>query len=53
VLLGNAQLEGLRVDGILQANTRYRITDKRGERFTKVRVPRRGKTLTSGLSDLD
>ena len=40
VLLGNALRLGLRVDGILQADTRHRFTDKRGERFTQVRGPR-------------
>jgi hypothetical protein len=40
VLLGNALRLGLRVSGILQADTRHRFTDKRGERFTQVRGPR-------------
>jgi hypothetical protein len=53
VLLGNAHLLGLRVNRILQADTRHQIPNKRGERFTQVRGPRRGKTLTSCLSDLD
>jgi hypothetical protein len=30
VLLSNAHLEGLRVDGILEGNTRHRIPNKRG-----------------------
>jgi hypothetical protein len=32
VLLGNAHLEGLRVDEILQADTRHRIPNKQRER---------------------
>jgi hypothetical protein len=52
-LLGNAHDEGLRVDEILHVSTRHRIPDKHGARFTQVRGPRRGKTLTFCLSDLD
>jgi hypothetical protein len=39
VLLGNTHLEGLRVDRILQANTRDRIPNKWGERFNQVWGP--------------
>ncbi|KAK1651930.1 hypothetical protein QYE76_069735 [Lolium multiflorum] len=35
VFLDNVLRLGLRVDGILQADTRHRYTDKRGERFTQ------------------
>ena len=51
-LLGNSYHEGLRVGGILHANSRHRITHKRGASFTQVRGPRRGNTRTSCLSDL-
>jgi hypothetical protein len=52
-LLDNAHHEGLRVSGSLHVGTRHRILDKREARFTQVRSPRRGNTLTPCLSDFD
>jgi hypothetical protein len=46
VILGNAHLLGLRVDGILRADMRHQIPNKRGERFTQVQVQTKKKKIS-------
>jgi hypothetical protein len=36
VLPGNAHHKGIRVDGIMQADTRHQISNRQGERFTQI-----------------